>query len=331
MRAAVLAAEGPVVVDLDPPRPGPTEVAVRVAAASLNRADLLIADGRSHGAQGGAGTRLGLEWTGTVIEAGPAVTGLRVGDRVMGSGGGGFAEVALLDERRAFALQDSAVDDDQAAGLTIALRTAYVALVTTGALQPGQSALVLGAASSAGLMAMQVARELGAGLVIGSTTRPDRHAALVAHGAQQVVDTNDPRWVERVLQLTDGRGADLVIDHLAGPLVNDAMRAIALGGCIVNVGRMAGESGPVDFDLHSLRRIRYQGTTFRTRSADEVGAIGRALQAALWPALQAGRLRLPIDSRWPLERVADAYAHMRHNRHFGKILIQPAPTGGTAR
>ncbi|MFO1327592.1 MAG: zinc-binding dehydrogenase [Rubrivivax sp.] len=327
MRAAVLAADGPALVDRDPPQPGPTEVAVRVAAAALNRADLLIAAGRRHGAQGGLGTPLGLEWCGTVIDAGASVTTLRHGDRVMGSGGGGFAEIAVADERRCFALAGTALDDQQAAGLTIALRTAYVALVVTGALRRGQSVMVLGASSSTGLMTMQVARVLGAGLVIGSSTQALRRSRLADFGAHHAVDTTDAHWAEQVLQLTGGRGVDLLVDHLAGPLLNDAMRATAVGGCIVNVGRMAGETAAFDCDLHSLRRIRYQGTTFRTRSADEVGAIGRDLRTALWPALAAGRLRLPIDSRWPLERVAEAYAHMRANRHFGKILVLPPAAG----
>ena len=93
-----------------------------------------------------------------------------------------------------------------------------------------------------------------------------------------------------MLARTGGRGVDLVVDFLAGPLINDSMRATALGGRIVNVGRMAGETGTFDFDLHSIRRIQYLGTTFRTRSHEEVGAIGEQVKADFWPALRAGRL-----------------------------------------
>ena len=323
MRAAVLTASGPTVVDVDQPRPGPTEVAVRVEAACLNRADLLIAEGRAHGPQGGLGTRLGLEWTGEVMEVGAEVAGLRLGDRVMCSGGGGFAEVAVTDARRTFPLAGLELDTSEAAGLTIALRTAYVALVTHGALQAGQTVAVIGASSSTGLMTMQVAREWGAACVIGSSTQATRRARLCEYGAHHVIDTTDPSWPEQLLELTAGRGVDLLVDFLAGPLVNDAMRATAIGGCIVNVGRMAGDMGSFDFDLHSLRRIRYEGTTFRTRSVEQVGAIAAALEPALWPALRAGRLRLPIDSVWPLGRLGEAYEHMRRNRHFGKIVIRP--------
>ena len=96
---------------------------------------------------------------------------------------------------------------------------------------------------------------------------------------------------------------------------------MAVGGRIVNVGRMAGESGDFDFNLHSLRRIQYLGTTFRTRTADEVAAISEGVKTDLWAALRDGKIRLPIDVRLPLERVAEACELMRRNEHFGKIVL----------
>lgn len=323
MQAAVLTAQGPAVVEVERPAPGPTELLVKVGACALNRADLLIADGRSHGFAGGVGTRLGLEWAGEVVAVGAEVEAFRPGERVMCSGSGGFAEYAVTDWRRAFPLPDPAMDDDSAACLTVALRSAHVALVTHGQLTPGQSVLVLGASSGVGLMTLQMARLLGAGRVIGTSTQADRRARLADFGADAALDSNHPGWADAVLAQTGGRGVNLVVDFLAGPLFNDTMRATAIGGRIVNVGRMAGETGQVDFDLHSLRRIQYLGTTFRTRSAAEVGAIGRQLVADLWPALRAGGLRLPVDVRLPLAQVAEAFALMRRNAHFGKIVLKP--------
>ncbi|WPB56070.1 quinone oxidoreductase family protein [Xylophilus sp. GOD-11R] len=324
MRAAVLGADGPVIVERKLARPGPTEILVRVRAASLNRADLLLIDGKAHGLQGGPGTPLGLEWAGEVIEAGADVadvSGLKVGDRVMCSGTGGFADYAVTDARRAFAIPSAAMSYETAACLTVALRTAHVALVTHGALRMGRSVLVLGASSGVGLMCLQVARLLGAGTVVGTSTRADRRERLREFGAGETVDTGDAGWPDAVLALTGGRGVDLVIDFLAGPHLGPAMRATALGGRIVNVGRMAGERGEFDFDLHSMRRIQYLGTSFRTRDAAEVGAIGAQVRADLWPALQAGLLGLPIDMRLPLEAVAQACDAMRRNVHFGKIVL----------
>jgi NADPH2:quinone reductase len=321
MKGALLTDGGPALVEIERPTPRPLEILVKVRASSLNRADLLIVDGRQHGAHGGTGTPLGLEWSGDVVEVGSDVSAFRPGDRVMCSGIGGFAEYAVTDWRRAFPFPSAAMDYEAAACLTIALRTAHVALVTHGQLRPGQSVLVLGASSGVGLMSLQVAKALGAGRVIGTSTKAERRESLARFGADVALDSGNADWAAQVSAATDGRGVDLVVDFLAGPLINDTMRATALGGRIVNVGRMAGESGTIDFDLHSLRRIQYIGTTFRTRTSEEIGAVGERVKADLWPALQAGKLSLPVDVRLPLEQVADAFALMRRNAHFGKIVL----------
>jgi NADPH2:quinone reductase len=325
MKAAVRTDRGMALLEVAMPRPGPHEILVKVRASSLNRADLALVDGLAHGAHGGTGTRLGLEWSGDVVEVGAEVAAFGVGDKVMCSGVGGFAEVAVTDWRRAFPFPHRAIGYEAAACLPISLRTTWTALSRVGQLQPGEAVLVLGASSAVGLMSLQVANLLGAGIVIGTSTNPARRARLGEFGADAALDSNDPGWVEKVHALTDGRGADLAIDFLAGPLINDCMRAVALGGRIVNVGRMAGETGHFDFDLHSMRRIRYLGTTFRTRTIEEVGEIARQVATGLWPALEAGRLGVPIDVRLPLARVAEACELMRRNAHFGKIVLTAEP------
>lgn len=304
------------------PRPGTHDVLMKVRANSLNRADLYLVDGRAHGTHGGDGTVLGLEWAGDVVAVGEAVRGFSVGDRAMCGGIGGFAEFAVADARRCLPLPDGAMDYEVAACLPIALRTAHVSLARLGQLSRGQSVLVLGASSGVGLMCLQMARELGAGLVIGTSTRAARRAQLADHGADVALDSSQPGWVDEVLERTQGNGVDLLLDFLAGPHMNEAMRATAIGGSIVNVGRMAGEQGSFDFDLHSMRRIRYVGQTFRTRTADDIAGIAKSLQADVWPALSAGRLRLPIDVRFTMDELTQAFETMRGNRHFGKIVIQ---------
>lgn len=323
MRAAVQAGTDGVRMQTVPvPRPGPADILVRVRASALNRADLGLAQGRQHGPHGGPGTVLGLEWAGEVVSAGPQVTGVAPGDRVMCSGIGAFAEYAVTDYRRSFPLPDPSMDLARAACLPIALRTMHDALVTQGGLRPGQSVLIQGASSGVGLMGLQVARHLGAGVVLGTSTTPERRALLGGFGAHHALDTTDPGWVDAVLSHTDGRGVDLVIDQLSGPYASLNLRATAVGGCVVNVGRMAGQNAVFDFETHSMRRIRYQGVTFRTRSVDEVAAIAERVRADLWPALAAGRLALPIDVRLPLEAVPQALARMQSNEHFGKIVIE---------
>ena len=321
MRGAVLTPQGIVIGDLPVPRPAKAEVLVRVRASSLNRADLFLVDGKTHGGHGGAGTVLGLEWSGDVVGVGADVTAFKVGDRVMCSGIGGLAQYAVADWRKVFAFPERDIGYQVAACLPVSLRTTHVSIATVGKLQKGESVLVLGASSGVGLMSLQVAKLLGAGLAIGTSTKSKRRQLLKDFGADVAIDSGDPRWVEQVLELTQGRGVDLLIDFLAGPLINDSMRATSVGGRIVNVGRMAGETGHFDFDLHSMRRIQYLGTTFRTRTADEVAEIQRQVRVDLWPALEAGELGVPIDATFPLERVTEAFELMRANAHFGKIVV----------
>lgn len=321
MRAVVLGPAGIAITDADIPVPKSSEILVRVRASSLNRADLFLVDGKAHGPHGGIGTMLGLEWAGDVVEAAADVQDYKPGDRVMCSGIGGFAEYAVADWRRTFPFPESDIGYEAAACLPVSLRTTHTAIVSLGRLAPGQSVLVLGASSGVGLMSLQVAKLLGAELVIGTSTKAERRARLAEFGADVALDTRDSDWVAESLSHTGGRGVDLVVDFLAGPHLNDAMRAVALGGRIVNVGRMAGERGTFDFDLHSLRRIQYLGTTFRTRTVEEMGVIAGQVRQDLWPALEAGQLGVPIDHRLPLDRVAEAFALMRSNAHFGKIVL----------
>lgn len=321
MKAAIRNETGLAIAELEIPRPKATEVLVKVRASSLNRADLALVDGKSHGSAGGPGTVLGLEWSGDVVEVGEEVTAYKVGDKVMCSGLGGFAEYAVTDWRRAFPFPTAEMNYETAACLSIALRTTHTAMRHTAQLEAGQTVMVLGASSGVGLMSLQVARHFGARLVIGSSTKADRRDRLAEFGADVALDSNDPDWVKRVLELTDGRGVDLLVDFLAGPLINDSMRAVAIGGRIVNIGRMAGESGTFDFDLHSMRRIQYLGMTFRTRTVEDFGMIAERVRKDFWPALARGELRLPIDVRLPLDRVAQACEMMRRNTHFGKIVL----------
>lgn len=321
MKAWIKTEDGVAFRDVATPQPAATDILVRVAASSLNRADLFLVDGRSHGQHGGAGTPLGLEWAGEVVEAGSGVTAFKPGDRVMCSGLGGFAEYAVTDWRRAFPIPNDTMSYEAASCLPIAVRTAHTALTEQAGFKPGQSVLVLGASSGVGLMTMQVAKILGARQIIGSSTSRARREKLHAFGADTVIDTNDADWAAQVSAATDQGGVDISIDFLAGPLINDNMRAVRIGGAIVNVGRLAGESGNFDFDLHALRRVRYSGMTFRTRDAENIGHLANRIRTDLWDALEAGRLTLPIDIRLPYERATEAFDAMRDNRHFGKIVL----------
>lgn len=322
MKAYVLGANGPAITDIAQPQPTGAQVLVKVRAACLNRADLGMAKGHAHGSRGGAGTTLGGEAAGEVVAVGPDAKGLKVGDRVMGSINGAFAEFGTMDSGRAFIIPANNMSYEQAATLPVALNTMHNAVVTAGALQPGQSVMIQGASSGVGLMAMQIAKLKGAKLVIGTSTDADRRTKLTEHGADLAVDTTKKDWVEDVLKATNGEGVDLIVDQVSGPYVNDCMRATKIEGRIVNVGRLGGMTADFNFDLHALRRIKYIGVTFRTRNIDEIRAITTAVKDDIWDSVVSGKLSLPIARVFPFAEVDDAYAHMTANKHFGKIVLR---------
>jgi NADPH2:quinone reductase len=321
MKAAILSESGLVIGEAAQPEPKASEILVRVRAAGLNRADVLMADGRKHGSLSGGGAILGLEWAGEVVAAGNDTEGFKAGDRVMCSGSAGYAEYAVTDWGRVSPLPTAEMSFEQAATLPIALQTMHDALATNGRLQSGETVLIQGASSGVGLMGLQIAKYLGAKLVIGTTRDAGRRARLAEFGADMALDPSDPAWPDAVLQATGGAGVNLIVDQISGGVANENMKAAAVKGRIVNVGRLGGFSGEFDYDLHALKRIDYIGVTFRTRSVEEVREINRKMRADLWPAVQAGTLQIPLDRVFPLAEAAAAQAHMRANAHFGKVVL----------
>jgi NADPH:quinone reductase len=320
MKAYVYGANGAAITDVAKPAPKGTQVLVKVRACGLNRADLGMTKGHAHGSAGGVGTVLGIEWAGEIAELGPEARGVKVGDRVMGSGGAAFAEYTLADHGRLFR-NPSNMNFEEAATLPVALATMHNAVVTNGALQAGQTVLIQGASSGVGLMAMQIAKLKGAKLVIGSSTDAGRRGRLKEFGADLAVDSSDPGWVDQVLKATDGEGVDLIVDQVSGKLANQNIRATKVKGRIVNVGRLGGNHGDFNFDLHAARRINYIGVTFRTRSIEEIREIFVEVQKDIWPAVESRKLHLPIDKVFAFGDIAKAFDRMEANQHLGKIVV----------
>jgi len=183
MKAAVLTAGGVEVRDAPKPEPAPAQVLVRVRAAGLNRADLIMASGRMHGSAGGPGAVLGLEFAGEVEAVGSDVKSVKPGDRVMCSGNGGYAEYAVADWGRVTNIPANNMSYEQAATLPVALQTMHNAVVTAGRLRAGETILIQGASSGVGLMGMQIAKLKGARLVMGSSTNAKRRERLAEFGA----------------------------------------------------------------------------------------------------------------------------------------------------
>lgn len=321
MKAGVASPDGVVIKDVDPPKPKPTDILVKIKAIALNRADLGSARGdTSHGATGGR--PIGGEFAGEVIEAGGEVRDFKVGDRVMCHSPGSHAELAVSDWGRAMKIPDG-MSFETAATLPIGLNTLHNALITAGRMKAGENVMVQGASSGVGIIGLQLAKLMGAKFVVGTSTNDERRAKLKEFGADLAVNTKDADWPEQVLKATDGKGLHLTVDMLSGPAVSQTMRCTALLGRIVNIGRLAGMKAEFDFDLHARNRIDYIGVTFRTRTIEEIRDILVRMRADLWDDVKAGRVKVPIDKTFALTEARAGHEHMRANKHFGKILLIP--------
>lgn len=321
MKAWIVGASGAELADVADPRPGLGQVCVRIEASALNRLDLKVAAGERHGATGGAGATLGIEWAGTISALGEGVVDYAVGDRVMGMGGGAFAEQVVSPLFRLSRIP-AGMSMAEAVCYPVALRTMHNALVTEGGLAPGEAVLVQGASTGVGLLGLQMAKALGAGLVIGSSTTPERVARLGEFGADLAVNSRDESWVQAVLDATDGKGVDLVIDQVSGALLNQTLAATRILGRIINVGRLGGSMQPFNAELHAMRRISLIGVTFRTRTPAELADINTAMLRDIGPLLEAERFSIPIAARFAFADLPAALELMAANGHFGKIVIQ---------
>ena len=322
MKAVVVTKEGVSVKDVETPTPKNNEILVKVYACGLNRADLVVADGGAHGASGGPGTIVGMEFSGEVVEFGNDVKGYSVGDRVMCSGSSAWAEYAVADHGRVIKIPNNNMDYLKASTYPIALATMHNAILTVGNFTKGQSILIQGASSGVGLMGLQIAKHLEAKIVIGTSTKADKFQKLKSLGADLVLNSKDPDWANQVLSVTEGQGVDLVVDQLSGYTVNQNMQATKIKGKIVNVGRLAGGSTDFNCDIHALRRINYEGVTFRTRSIDEI----RDVYSKMWNDFEnlvvSGELSLPVEKIFDFKDVENALSFMRDNQHFGKLVLK---------
>jgi NADPH:quinone reductase len=324
MKAMVVDRSGsePTIREADLPEPvaGDGQALVEVRAASVNRADLAALAGTHAPAAARSGPSVvGLDAAGVVLEAPPG-SGLTPGDRVMTKVGGGLAERVVVDARMPVVLPDDWSFDDGAAAI-VALMTAHNALVDAGRLRAGDTVLVTGANSGVGQRAIEVARLLGAGSVIAAVRRVRDASLLRDLGADHVVATGDPAWTDELAGITDA-GVHLTVDHVGGPMLAPAIRASAVGGRFVSVGRLAGGAATIDLEEVAVKRLEVIGVTFRTRDVDETAAVVSSMTGDLATHLQQGRLRPLIHAVLPWTEVRAAQALVASDQHLGKVVLQ---------
>ncbi|RMH87146.1 MAG: NAD(P)H-quinone oxidoreductase [Actinomyces sp.] len=326
MKAVVLDGHGgPEVLtwrDVPDPVPGPDEILVDVVTTAVNRADLLQRLGLYPGPPAAVEIP-GLEFAGRVAGVGERVRSWSVGDEVMGIvGGGAYAQRLVVHERQAIAVPDS-LPLTEAGAVPEVFITAWDALVVQGGLTSGRWALVHAGASGVGTAAIQIARAIGARTIV--TASAAKHGVCASLGTDVVVDYRSEDFVEICERATGGVGVDVVLDVVGGDYLPRNVRCLRVGGTIVQVGVMAG--GPTSFDVGSLlpRRARLIGTVLRARPLEEKIAVSRRFADEVVPLFDAGRLAPVIDSRYPLEQVAEAHRRMEANANAGKIVLDVAP------
>lgn len=301
------------------PTAGPGQVVVAVRAAGVNRGEL-IRGAQARGGPAANPARAGGEFAGEIAAVGEGVSGWKVGDRVMGRTAGSYAQAVAASQRTLMRVPDG-MSWAEAAAIPNVFVTAHDAMVTNGATAPGESVVVTAAPSGVGTAAIQIARHIGANPVIATTRTPAKAAALRALGAHEVVDTRDAGWADAVLAATKGKGVDVIIDHVGGPMLAENIRTLALKGRLVSVGRNAGFSGECNLDEIARKRASIIGVTFRTRTPEESLQCTERFAAHLGDAVAKGSLKPVLDRSFPFERLTDAHKYMLSDAQTGKIVL----------
>jgi putative PIG3 family NAD(P)H quinone oxidoreductase len=305
--------------EAEKPRPRTGEVLVKVAAAGVNRADLLQAMGM-YPPPPGASLTLGLELSGEIAELGDGVVNHKVGDRVCALvAGGAYAEYAVVPVQCLLPVPKN-VGLVDAAGLPEAHFTVWTNLVDTARLTRKDSVLIHGGSSGIGTTAIQLCAARGQ-TVFATAGSVEKCKACEALGAARAINYRSEDFVEVVKAATGGKGVDVILDMVGGDYIERNFHAAALWGRIVNVAYQSGPRATVDFSLMLRKRLTLAATTLRPRSNDEKGAIRDALLKEVWPLIDAGRIKPLIDSSFPLAEAQAAHARMASSEHIGKILL----------
>ena len=308
------------VVEVPDPTPVAGQVVVDVAAASVNFPDVLVVADRYQVSIPVPFT-VGSEFAGTVSALGPEVTGVAVGDRVMGSVlFGAFADRLAVPAASLHAV-DPAVDLETAAASGVAHVTAYHALRSVAQVRPGEWVVVLGAAGGVGLAAVELATVFGARVVAAASTA-DKLALCAARGAVAGIEYTTEDLKERIKELTGG-GADVVIDPVGGPAAESALRALAWGGRFVTVGFASGEIPRIPLNLVLLKGVVITGFTL-LGFANNQGEDDVRNRAELADLYRTGRVTPHISARYPLDGAGRALADLAERRALGKVLVVPA-------
>lgn len=296
------------------------EVLVKVKATALNRADTLQRKGL-YPPPAGASPVLGLEIAGIVAEVGSEVSKWSENEKVFGLvPGGGYAEYAVIHEDMAMRIPEN-FSFEEAAAIPEVFLTAYQASVWHGRLQEGETVLVHAGASGVGTAAIQIAKEKGARVFV--TASREKHQVCLDLGAEKAIDYKVEDFSEKVLEFTNGKGVDLIIDFVAGPYLNQNIKSLAIDGRMVNLATLGG--GKVeDFDMRSIlaKRLTIIGSTLRSRTLEYQIKLTGEFSAYALEKFSSGKIKPVIDSVFDWSEAAKAHRYMEENRNMGKIVLR---------
>jgi putative PIG3 family NAD(P)H quinone oxidoreductase len=301
------------------PEPGPGEVLIQVAAAGVNRPDVLQRLG-NYPPPPGASDIPGLEVAGTVAALGPGVSELAVDDRVTALvTGGGYAEYCAAPVPQCLPIPKglSAVE---AAGMPETFFTVWTNVFDRGRLAAGETFLVHGGSSGIGTTAIQLAKVFGA-RVFATAGSAEKCRACEDLGAERAIDYREEDFVEAVLAATGGDGVNVILDMVGGDYIQRNIQALAPDGRLCYIAFLGGSKAEVDFLPMMLKRITISGSTLRARSVAFKGAIARNLKDKVWPLVEAGQVRPVLHASFALAEAAEAHRLMESSAHIGKIAL----------
>lgn len=301
------------------PQPQAGEVLIKVAAAGINRPDVLQRTG-GYAPPPGASDLPGLEVAGEIVGIASDVTEWRLGDQVMALvSGGGYAEYCVAPAPQVLPIP-AGLDMIQAAAVPETFFTVWTNVFERGGLKAGETFLVHGGSSGIGTTAIQLAHQFGARVIttVGSDEKAEACRAL---GADLAINYRDQDFAAEVMAATQKKGADLILDMVGGDYINRNLSCLAMDGRLVMIAFLQGAKAEVNFAQVMMKRQTITGSTLRPRSVAQKGAIAAALKTQVWPLLDSGKVAPVLFKTFPLGEAAAAHALMESSAHTGKIVL----------
>ena len=302
--------------DVAKPAPKPDEILVKVAAAGVNRPDVLQRSG-NYPVPPGASPLPGLEIAGEVVSPGKI---FKVGDKVCAlANGGGYAEFCAVPETQALPIPKN-LSMAEAASLPETFFTVWGNVYDRGRLAPGETLLVQGGTSGIGVTAIQMATALG-NRVFATAGSDEKVAACVRLGAEKAFNYKTQDWVAEVRAATGNKGVDVILDMVGGDYVPRELKCLAEEGRLVFIAFLRGPKTELSIMDVMSKRLTITGSTLRPRSAEFKGYLAKNLRQRVWPLIESGRIKPQVYKTFPLDQAADAHRLMESSQHIGKIVL----------